>query len=249
MGDRIQICGSLAVRLGGERVDADLTGRQLRRLFVFLVLNRMRPVTRDELAEAVWGDAPPPALDSALNALVSKARKALGDGMLEGRSELRLALPSSAWVDYETAIDAAHRAESAVAAGDCFSGYTYGNTGAYIAARGLLPGEEGGWIEEARRTLQEVYLRARESFGRSCFAIGGAELPGAERAARDVIKAAPFRESGHALLMEALSRNGNVAEALRAYEDLRALLREELGIDPSPPLRALHARLLQDTAE
>ena len=57
---------------------------------------------------------------------------------------------------------------------------------------------------------------------------------------------APYRESGHRILMEALERRGNVAEALRAYERLRVLLREEeLGVAPSPTVQAVHRRLLQ----
>jgi DNA-binding SARP family transcriptional activator len=56
---------------------------------------------------------------------------------------------------------------------------------------------------------------------------------------------APYRETGHHILIEALQRRGNVAEALRAYERLRVLLREELGIAPSPSLQTLHQRLLQ----
>jgi pentatricopeptide repeat protein len=55
---------------------------------------------------------------------------------------------------------------------------------------------------------------------------------------------APYRETGHRLLMEALARRGNVAEALRAYEKLRVLLREELGIAPSPAMQSVHQRLL-----
>ena len=45
--------------------------------------------------------------------------------------------------------------------------------------------------------------------------------------------------------MEALERRGNLAEALRAYERLRVLLRDELGIAPSPALQDAHRRLLQ----
>jgi DNA-binding SARP family transcriptional activator len=60
---------------------------------------------------------------------------------------------------------------------------------------------------------------------------------------------APYRETGHQILIEALERRGNVAEALRAYERLRVLLREELGTAPSPTLRAVHRRLLQLSAE
>lgn len=55
---------------------------------------------------------------------------------------------------------------------------------------------------------------------------------------------APFRESGHRLLMEALAARGDVAEALRVYEELRVLLRDELGTPPSPATKALHRRLL-----
>ena len=55
---------------------------------------------------------------------------------------------------------------------------------------------------------------------------------------------APYRESGHRLLMEALAGRGNVAEALRAYERLRVLLREELGIAPSATVQGVHQRLL-----
>ena len=47
--------------------------------------------------------------------------------------------------------------------------------------------------------------------------------------------------------MEALARRGNLAEALRAYERLRVLLRDELGIAPSPDLQDLHRRLLRRT--
>ena len=45
--------------------------------------------------------------------------------------------------------------------------------------------------------------------------------------------------------MEALARRGNVAEALRAYEKLRVLLREELGIAPGPTVQGVHRQLLE----
>jgi len=60
---------------------------------------------------------------------------------------------------------------------------------------------------------------------------------------------APYRKTGHRLLMEALERRGNLAEALRAYEHLRVLLREELGIAPSPTVQAVHRRLLLQGAD
>jgi len=60
---------------------------------------------------------------------------------------------------------------------------------------------------------------------------------------------APYRETGHRLLIEALAGRGNVAEALRAYERLRVLLRDELGIAPSPTIQAVHRQLLLQSAD
>ncbi|HKO84781.1 MAG TPA: BTAD domain-containing putative transcriptional regulator [Actinomycetota bacterium] len=69
--------------------------------------------------------------------------------------------------------------------------------------------------------------------------------PGHRRARTGRCRAPPSRRS----LMEALARRGNLAEALRAYERLRVLLREELGVAPSPDLQAAHRRLLLQSAD
>ena len=74
--------------------------------------------------------------------------------------------------------------------------------------------------------------------------IGGAQLASVERAARALIDAEPYRESGYVLLMEALAAQGNVAEGLRVFDRLRTLLRDELGTTPSPEAIAAHERLL-----
>jgi DNA-binding SARP family transcriptional activator len=55
----------------------------------------------------------------------------------------------------------------------------------------------------------------------------------------------PLAETGHQLLMRALAARGDAAAALAAYDQLRQLLREELGVSPSPATQALHARLLR----
>ena len=63
---------------------------------------------------------------------------------------------------------------------------------------------------------------------------------------RQLIELAPYRETGHRILMEAFARAGNVAEALRVYDRARIMLRDELGIAHSPPLLDVHRRLLDN---
>src|SRR3954453_2019707 len=101
---RIQLCGRLMVELQGRRLEDTLRGRQGRLLFAYLALHRERPVRRDELAEALWsGKGTPPANEPLLAPPLSRLRKALGPGVLEGRSELQLILPRDAWIDWEVA--------------------------------------------------------------------------------------------------------------------------------------------------
>jgi DNA-binding SARP family transcriptional activator len=243
-GTRIQLCGRLAARVAGRRIDHELPGRQGRLLFAFLVVNRDRVAGRDELADALWPEGLPSAPDLALSALLSKLRRLLPEGALEGRSALRLELGRGARVDVEAARDGIHRAEALIAAGDWYASIGPTLVAHNISQRRFLPGEERTWIDERRRELEDIQVRALECTARRSLAIGGAEIAVAERTARRLIDLAPYRESGYALLMEAFSKQGNVAEGLRVYESLRGLLREALGAAPSPTVQQMHERLL-----
>jgi DNA-binding SARP family transcriptional activator len=243
-GTRIQLCGSFAVRVAGRRIDRDLPGRQGRLLFAYLAVDRDRVASRDELAEALWTRGLPSAPDLALSALLSKLRRLLPDGALEGRSAIRLELGRDARVDAEAARDGIHRAEALIAARDWYASIGPTLVAHNISQRRFLPGEERAWIDERRRELEDIQVRALECTARRSLGIGGAEVAVAERTARRLIDLSPYRESGYALLMEAFERQGNIAEALRVYESLRGLLREELGAAPSPTVQQMHERLL-----
>jgi DNA-binding SARP family transcriptional activator len=241
---RIQLCGSFVARVGGRRIDRELPGRQGRLLFAYLAVNRDRVATRDELAEALWPRGLPSAPERALSALLSKLRRLLPDGALGGRTEIRLELEPSARVDVEAARDGIHRAEALIAARDWYAAIGPTLVAHSISQRLFMPGEEGDWIEELRRELAEIQVRALECTARRSLGIGGPEVAVAERTARRLIDLAPYRESGYAVLMEAFERQDNIAEALRVYESLRGLLREELGAAPSPAVQRVHERLL-----
>jgi SARP family transcriptional regulator, regulator of embCAB operon len=243
---RIQLCGTLAVEVDGRRIDHDLPGRQGRMLFAYLVVHRLRPIRRDELVDALWPSTPPAAADTALRALLSKLRRVLPERTLDGRGELRLNLPPDAFVDLEDARAAIHRAESALAQNDCHRAWGASLGPLFTARRGFLPDEDAEWIREVRHELEALHLRALECYAQACLGVGGTELVAAERAGRELTRLAPYRESGHRQLMRALAAGGNTAEALRVYEQLRTLLREELGIAPCAETVQLHTQLLNE---
>jgi DNA-binding SARP family transcriptional activator len=245
---RIQLCGRLVARVAGRRIEDALPGRQGRLLFAYLVVNRDRVATRDELADALWPAGLPSAPDSALSALLSKLRRLLPDRALVGREQIRLELASDARVDVEAARDAIHRAEALIAGAEWYRAIGPTLVAHNISQRRFLPGEDADWVAEMRRELTEIRARAFECTARRSLGLGGPELAVAERAARRLVELAPYRESGYAALMEAFERQGNIAEALWVYEDLRARLRRDLGTAPSPPLQRLHERLLSHSS-
>jgi SARP family transcriptional regulator, regulator of embCAB operon len=245
---RIQLCGRFVVVIDDARLDAAVPGRRGRALFAYLVLNRGRTLQRDELLLAGWGEDASVDARSALSVLLSKLRHGMAGDHLRGRSEIELLLPPGTFVDVEAALEGAHRAETCIAEGRWAQAWGPAGIAYHVASRPFLPGLEAPWIEGWRRRLEDVRLRGLESFAAAGLGLGGPALSQAEERARMLTELAPYRETGHRILIEALDRRGNVAEALRAYERLRVLLRDELGIAPSPSLQAVHRRLLQSTA-
>ena len=248
---KVFLVGRVAVESDGVVIDdARFPGRQGRLLFAYLAAEQGRPVPKDELAEAIWGEAPPPTWDKALTGVVSKVRALLASDGIDGGSALtgafgcyRLDLPAGTWVDVIAATDAVAEAEAALAAGDPHVARAAAGEAASLTRQAFLPGEDGSWVEEKRRELAEVRLRALGALADACLLAG----PGQDATswAEQAVRLAPFRESGYRRLMEAHIASGNRAEALQTYERCRRLLAEELGAYPSPEIESVYRRLLE----
>ncbi len=245
---RVQLCGRLSIEIGGVQRAERLRGRQVRVLLAYLLLNRSRHVGREELIGALWTAQAPASEDAALRTLLSRLRSGLGSTALSGRDELILTLPEPVWVDLEAASSELGRAVQALERSDPRTAWALAQVPLNIASRGLLPGANERWLEAPRRDLEDTRLQALEVIGRAGLRLGGSQLASVERAARALIDAEPYRESGYVLLMEALAARGNVAEGVRVFERLRTLLRDELGTAPSPDAIEAHERLLMPTA-
>jgi SARP family transcriptional regulator, regulator of embCAB operon len=244
---RIQLCGRLVVRLDGQRVEDSLPGALGLLLFAYLVLNRLRRIERDELLVAVYGEEAGVGHHARLTVLLSKLRRVIGPELLTGRAQIELTLPADAFVDLEAALEALHRAESHVANGEWAEAWGPSGIAYHVASRPLVQGHDRPWLDDWRRRLDDVRVRGLECFAAARLGLGGPTLPQAADCARQLIELAPFRETGYRILMEALERSGNAAEALRVYDRLRVMLRDELGIAPSPAVQIVYRRLLGET--
>ena len=175
--------------------------------------------------EALWGPHAPADPETSLSAILSKMRKAIAPLEVEGRGSIRLDMPADTWVDLEAATEAMHRAESAASTGRFHDAWSPARVALHVAARGFLVDLDAPWIDEVRTRVEELHLRSLECYGEACLEIGGTEIDGARRCGRTLVAASPYRESGYRLLMRAHEADGNPAEALRLYEELRSTTR------------------------
>ena len=249
-GNRLSLAllGGLRIHSDGRDLCEQLPGRQGRALVAYLVLHRDRSVSRDELLNVLWPAQLPASPEAALSSVLAKVRRALEPASISGRQALTLELPAGSEIDIEIVETRIVLAERALAEGDHEIALDAAQTVIDALGQPLLPDVEGDWIEEWRQRFDDLALRALEIGAKAAVALGGAHLPVAERLAYALVAREPFREAGHALLMEAQAGQGNVAEALRTFEQVRIFLRDELGAAPSPALGTLHARLLRDHA-
>lgn len=216
-------------------------------MLAYLALNRGRPVCRDDLVRAVWGDDAH-GHGGDLSSLLSRLRRLLGDGTIIGKGAMSVQLAAGVGVDFHDARASLAEAEDAVRSADAETAGAAARRTTAITRRGLLVGQAHEWLEAWRSELSEIDVRARECIVEAVLTTGGPDLPAAIECARELVAAEPYRESAYALLMRALAAQGNVAQALRVYDEMRVRLRDELALAPGPRLRALHGQLLGEAS-
>jgi predicted ATPase/Tfp pilus assembly protein PilF len=250
----IFLAGRVAVEADGVTLDTAGMGRLGRTALACLVSERHRPVTRDELAEVLWGEDLPRSWETSLRGVALRLRGLLGAAGLVPTEALtsaygcwQLQLPPATVVDVETVATDLAQAEKAMADNCSAEAGALAQRAATVAARGFLPEATGAWVERRQAELRELFLRALEVGSDASAA--AADWPSALRAAEQAVSVEPFRESAHLRLMHAHARAGNRGEALRAYERCRHLLADQLGVNPSPATESAYVALLGEEPE
>jgi WD40 repeat protein/DNA-binding SARP family transcriptional activator/energy-coupling factor transporter ATP-binding protein EcfA2 len=242
----IRLLGPVELELGDR--PATLGGPKQRAVLSLLALTANTTVSVDRLIEGLWGEDQPASAAKMVQLYVSQLRKLLRENggaeiVTHGRGyELRLDPDAVDAARFERLIAEASRGRD-----------NGGATEAAHRALALWRGppladliDEPFAMAEARR-LEELRLAALELAIESDLDAGRhREVSGR---LDSLVAEHPLRERLHGLRMLALYRAGRQAEALEAYGAARAALVEQVGAEPGPDLRRLHAAILrQDPA-
>ncbi|WP_271218840.1 BTAD domain-containing putative transcriptional regulator [Streptosporangium carneum] len=238
---RVELLGPFEVRNRDGAV-VEVPGIRLRALLAALALEPGRIVTRARLVDWIWGQRPPADEVNALQALVSRLRRVLPDGVIEAEAGgYRLAVAPDA-VDvcrFEHLVGQARAAEPAARADLLRSALALwrGTAMADIAMR------DSDAFDAVVTRLDDLYVAALGDRVDADIRLGrGSELLSE---LTELVAAYPLREGFVAALMRALAEAGRGTEALTVYQRTRERLAEELGADPSAELSALHTALLR----
>ncbi|WP_038518358.1 BTAD domain-containing putative transcriptional regulator [Amycolatopsis japonica] len=218
---------------------ADVPGARLRGLLIALALEPGRVVPKATLVDWIWGEQPPADATNALQRLVSRLRKVLPDGVVEGQTDgyrLKVAPEDVDAVRFERLIEQARGDEEPRRLREALGLWR----GAAMQDVGL---QDSGAFDAAVTRLEGLRLTALEDRFDAELDLGhGANLV---TELTDLVAAHPLRERLVAALLRALAATGRDTEALLVYQRTREALADALGVDPSPELSAVHVQLLR----
>jgi len=243
-----RLLGVFEVAAGGRI--ATIGSPKQRRLLALLALNLNRPVPVDVILDVLWPDGPPASAQSTLHSLVSRLRVELGadDARLRLRETGYVLEADPGQLDARQFEDRASQGRDAAARGDPERAAALFGEALELwrgpALADLADTEpfrpEAARLEESRLGVVEDLADAELALGRPAQALARLEPH---------VEANPLRERAWGQRMVALYRLGRQADALRAFQSLRHMLREELGLEPTPALRRLEQQILLQSPE
>jgi SARP family transcriptional regulator, regulator of embCAB operon len=234
---RIFVLGRLAVQQSQAVLhEHALPGNQGRLVLAMLAVEHARPLARDELADELWPHGLPRSWETALRAVVSKVRSSLAHAGLPdviesafGCYQLRL---GNGALDVEEAAAALHRAETQLARGDARAAAVDGFVACLIARRPFLSGLYNPWTVERRARVRDLHVEARQLLAEAHAAVGDFTL--SARQAQRAIDLDPYREALYQRLIRSRALAGDRVGAAAVFVRYRDLVRDELGVEPSP---------------
>ena len=245
---QIGVLGPFRVWRGDTAVD--LGPIQQRVVLAILALQAGRPVSRQQMIDAIWGETPPRHAVNLVQRHVSGLRRVLepdrpghapSDLLAWTDSGYLLTVPAGA-LDLHVFESELARARAAQSAGRLREAAEALHSALGLWRGSVCDGLSSPFLDAQSDRLAETRISVLEERIALDLAIGvHADLI---TELRDLVNQHPLRERLHGLLMLALYRAGRQADALAVFRDARRQLREELGIEPAAPLQRLHQQIL-----
>ncbi len=238
---RFELLGPLRVSRGDSTVDLGSAQRQA--VLATLALRPGRPISRDRMLGAVWGDDPPAYAVNLLQKHVSALRRQLRPDPLltwTDRGYVLAVPPGSRDVDtFERAVETGRQARDA---GDPAGAAAAFRTALECWRGPLCDGLPGPYLEAERHRYEELRLGVAADRAEAELALPGrTEVTGE---LRRLVAEHPAHERLRGLLMLALYRGGRRSAAMTEFRELTRLLRDEYGVEPTAGLQQLHRRML-----
>jgi DNA-binding SARP family transcriptional activator len=239
---QVRILGPFQLEEGGRRIP--IGGSRQRAVLASLLLQANEVVPSEQLLMDLWGEDSPPSAANALQAAISRLRRTLPPGRLVTRGPgyaLRL-FPEELDVSQFEELVSEGREVLATGAAARAAG-TLGQALSLWQGPALADFRYEPFAQAEIARLEELHLTCLEERVEADLALGSASVLIAEL--RQLVSEHPVRERLRGQLMLALYRDGRQTEALEVYREFRGVLRDELGLDPSPRLRELEAAILR----
>ncbi|WP_419665082.1 BTAD domain-containing putative transcriptional regulator [Streptomyces sp. 2-1] len=245
---RITLLGAFQASRGDTVLP--VVGARLQGLAVRLALAGGRTVAQSVLVDAIWAEDPPTGPAHALQALVSRLRRALGsaDAVVQAAGGYRLDV-DAADVDALRFEQLAAAGRDHLRAGDPHAaasvlGEAVALWGDHLGTRpGAEPTVVAAVAPAAATRLAHASIEALADLADAELSLGRADMAATRLTA--LLAEHPVHERAAALLMDALAAQGRQAEALALYERVRETLADDLGTDPGAALRERHLSLLR----
>lgn len=231
------LLGEVTAYVGGQPIDVGPARQRL--VLAALLVDVNRVVTFGQLAERVWGEAPPQRARGVLTSYVSRLRQALGGANLAWRSGGYVLTVDRSAVDMHRFRDLCDRARATT---DPTLAATLLTDALRLWRGPALTGVDSQWADAERDRLDQQRLQAERDLTDARLEAGGGEDLVTELRSRATEQ--PFDERVAGQYMLALYRAGRTADAFEHYQQVRSRLADELGTDPAPPLQDLHQRIL-----
>lgn len=249
----VQLLGRAAIHREGAGVPAVVpASSRMAVALARLAVDSGKTVTRDQLADAMWGEHVPPTWQAALRNVVAELRAGLShvdaeDCVQTVDGGYRLELPSGSSVDVLALEQERQAAADALRIGGHSAALRRARAALELTGEPVLPGSQSEWVDGLRDRVAQAGEELAVVGAEAALELG--EVADAERLARRAVHVAPGDEQGHRLLIRALAAGGSRGAALAAYERCRDVLARDFGTRPSEETERVRRELLGEPAQ